>query len=70
MRKTSRKTPTTTICVTLDDNLLEVVDALAAQQERSRGGMVRWLALRTLERMRQAERESAPTTTEPTSASA
>jgi predicted transcriptional regulator len=66
MRNSSRKALHGHITVKIDDELLARVDALAEQQDRPRGWTVRWLMLRTLERM-QAEqnqtRQVAPVET-------
>jgi len=57
-RKTSRKL--TAVSLALDEDVLKEVDALAAQQDRSRGQMVRWLALCELERRRMARATTEP----------
>jgi len=48
---TSRNTSTsarTYVCLKLDNDVLEKVDALAAEQDRSRSAQIRWLLLERL----------------------
>lgn len=56
-RKPSKWTP---ICLAVDPDLLKQVDALCAQQDRSRGQMVRWLVLCELRRRRLTPPADAP----------
>jgi len=51
-RNKSRKT----VHLELETDLLEEVDALAEQQERTRVAQIRWMMLRELERCREANR--------------